>query len=46
MIKRKFVELEVDTELSNKELKVKELWQILGAKIIQVTINTVRKGGK
>jgi hypothetical protein len=47
-MKRKFVELEVDTELTNKELKVKDLWKAFYPlmKIIQITVNTVKKGGK
>ena len=43
MPKRKFVELEVDTELTNKDLKVKKQWEILGVKVIQITINAVKK---
>ena len=45
-MKRKFIELEVDTERTNKDLKVKASWKIPGVKVIQVTINAVRKGGK
>lgn len=40
---KKIVQLEVETSLTNKELKVKELWQILGAKIIQVKVNAIKK---
>ena len=42
-MKRKIIQLEVETELTNKELKVKELWQIRGAKIIQVKVNTIKR---
>ena len=45
MQKRKFIELEVDTEMSNKELKVKTFWKLLGlgVKVIQITVNTAKK---
>ena len=42
-MKRKIIQLEIETDLTNKQLKVKELWQILGAKIIQVKVNAIKK---
>ena len=45
-MKRKVIRLEVDTTLTNKQLKVKELWEAFGVKIIQVEVNEIRKGEK
>jgi len=42
-MKRKIIQLEIETDLTNKQLKVKGTWQILGAKIIQVKVNAIRK---
>ena len=40
---RKVIRLEIETELTNKQLKVKKLWEVFGIKIIQVEVNAIKK---
>lgn len=43
-MKRKFIELEVDTGLTNKELKKRGLWRAMNPviEIIQIKVNAVK----
>ena len=40
---RKVIRLEIETEFTNKQLKIKKLWEALGIKIIQVEVNAIKK---